>query len=104
MTNEAVNGANSEVTALGDDFEKYKTSYLMYSEKLSAFEDDYPNKLANLAGWAKTYTSDEALVTKIKEDFASNVNPITEDIETIEDKLIKFLGGKDYETWSTDLA
>jgi hypothetical protein len=76
---------------------------LLYNEKLSEFEDNYPALLENLAGWASTYTSDEALVTKLKEDFKSNVQPIEDKTLSIEEKLSNFLGGKTYDEWTTDL-
>lgn len=104
ITNEAVNGENSKVVKLGTDFENYHTQFTEYSEKLATFEDDYPNKIKDLAGWAKTYKSDEDLVEQIKQDFAANIEPLIDSIPDIKDRLSSFLGDKDYETWTKELA
>ena len=62
MTNEAVNGADGKVATLGTSFEGFKTQYLLYDAKLQGFVDEYDEKIKDLAGWATTYKSDQALV------------------------------------------
>lgn len=103
ITGAAVKDVNGSVTSLDGHFEEYKTMYETNSIALAGYIDNLEKETKKLSDWISSYESSEKLVKQIAKDFESVVNGPDSKITSLESKISKFLGGKDYSTWLADM-